>query len=70
VNYVRALNSKQAEAALRTISQLDNLIAQCEPLPLSLRNPQIIRKLLAAQANGALKIDVVIEQQAWEETPT
>ena len=65
----RPLDNEQAQAALRTINALENLIDMCAPIPISLRNPAIIKKLLIAQENGTLQVNVCIEKLDWESTP-
>ncbi|HXP67856.1 MAG TPA: hypothetical protein VOA88_01115 [Candidatus Dormibacteraeota bacterium] len=65
---IKPLDQNQATAALRTISQLKDLIALCEPLPISLKDPALVRRLLSAQAAGKLFIDVKILEEDWAAT--
>jgi hypothetical protein len=65
LNDIKTLDSQQAVAALETIAAIERLVKLAEPLPLSLRNPAIIRKLLSALDDGSLTMKVEITQEAW-----
>jgi len=58
LNDIQALDASQTVAARKTMRDLDILIRLCQPLPISLKNPSVIRDLLTKLENGQLKIDI------------
>jgi len=65
-NDFKPLEAPQAEAARKTMDAIDRLVELCEPLPLSLRNPTVIRKLLKAMEDNLLTVDVRIHKDDWD----
>jgi hypothetical protein len=65
LNDFKPLDSDQTAAARRTMKSIDNFILRCEPLPISLRNPAVIKKLLTVAENGSLKVEICINKEDW-----
>jgi len=65
-NDIRPLDSVQSAAARKTMKAIDHLVELTDPLPLSLRNPTIVRKLLKSVEDNLLKISVEIFAEDWE----
>jgi|HubBroStandDraft_6_1064221.scaffolds.fasta_scaffold233742_3 hypothetical protein len=63
LNDFKPLDSEQATSARKTMKSIDRLVALCEPIPISLRNPTIIKGLLGAMEKGTLRVDVTIDKQ-------
>jgi len=69
MNDLKPFTREQAEAALNCVAKLNMLLVAAEPLPLNLKDAKVIRKLLAAQEAGTLKISVEINRGDWDQTP-
>lgn len=66
VNDFRPLDTDQAAAARNTMKSIDNLVELCQPIPISLRNPTIVKKLLKTTEQKTLTIDVRVTKEDWE----
>jgi hypothetical protein len=62
---VKDLTIEQSRACLNTVERLNKLLTAAEPLPLNLRDVRTIKKLLVAQDEGTLKIEVSILSDDW-----
>ena len=62
LNNIKDLDSTQDIAARKTMRDLNILIRLCEPLPISFKNPAIIKDLLTKLEKGQLKIDIHFEE--------
>jgi hypothetical protein len=60
LNDLRPLDSDQTTAARKTMVAIDRLVELCKPIPISLKNPSVVKKLLKAMEDGLLQIDVRI----------
>lgn len=66
LNDFKSLDTDQTVAARKTMKSIDSLIELCQPLPISLRNPTIIKKLLITTEEKRLTIDVRVAKEDWE----
>jgi hypothetical protein len=67
LNDFKPLDYDQSAAARKTMKSIDLFVELCEPIPVSLRNPAIIKKLLKEMEEGLLTIDIRIDKERWEE---
>lgn len=66
LNDFKSLDANQTAAARKTMKSIDNFVELCQPLPISLRNPTIIKKLLKTTEQKTLTIDVRVAKEDWE----
>ncbi len=66
LNDLRQLDNSQAKAARDVMSSIDRLVELCAPLPLSLRNPMLVKQLLAAMEAGQLQVTVRVSESGFQ----
>jgi hypothetical protein len=67
-NDFKPLTGPEAELARKAMKAIDQLVEVCAPLPVNLRNPSIIRRLLKALEDNLLSIHIFIRREDWERT--
>lgn len=55
---IRPLDREQSVALLKLLTQLKDLVRRCEPIPVSLKNPRLIKNLLEKLDDGVLEITI------------
>lgn len=60
---VRPLSNQEADVFLKLLSELKNLVALCSPVPVSLKNPTIIKRLLEEIKDGNLTISITRREE-------
>jgi hypothetical protein len=67
-NDFRPLSAPESEAARKTMKAIDQLVEVCAPLPVNLKNPTIVRRLLKALEDNLLSIHIFIRAEDWAKT--
>jgi hypothetical protein len=63
LNDFKPLDAEQATSARKTMKSIDRLVELCDPIPISLRNPTIIKGLLGAMEHGKLKVIITLDEE-------
>lgn len=66
LNDLRPLDQDQTKAARQLMTAINRLVELCAPLPLSLRNPMLVKQLLAAMETGQLQITVRVSESGFQ----
>ena len=66
LNDFKPLDTDQATAARKTMGGIDNLVELCQPIPISLRNPTTVKKLLKTTQEKTLTINVRVSKTDWD----
>ncbi|HEY4776643.1 MAG TPA: hypothetical protein VIH56_03205 [Candidatus Acidoferrales bacterium] len=56
---IRPLDNQQALYSLKVLNSIKDLVNRCDPVPVSLKNPKIIKELLEKLDDGSLQISVI-----------